>query len=92
MQTPAARRRRQAADPLHALDRGALTAGGLYLATGSPAATLIGTAAWAALAGWKMWLSQQAPAGRRSHHSPASERLDISPPRHFKDDQEYRKA
>jgi hypothetical protein len=72
MTAPATRRSRHSTDPLHVPGRGALTAAGLYLATGSPAATLIGTAAWAALAGWTMWLTQRAQPGQRNNHGPSS--------------------
>jgi hypothetical protein len=59
MRAPASGRRRQEADAAIALDRGVVTAAGLYLMTGSTSVTLTGTTAWAVLTGWGMWLSHR---------------------------------
>lgn len=59
MRTPARganRRSRQADGPAIPLDRGVVTAVGLYLLTGSVWVTLIGTTAWVIVTSWGMWL------------------------------------
>lgn len=59
MRSPASRRCQQAGEPVSMpLARGAVTAAAwLYLTTRSASATVTGTTAWAALAGWNMWLA-----------------------------------
>ena len=72
MREPASKiaRRSQQAEPVIALDRGAVTAAGLYLLTGSAWVTLIGTTAWAITAGWEMWLRHALTIHERENDCP----------------------
>jgi hypothetical protein len=61
---PSGRWQQEAAGPMTNLDGPAVTAGCLYLMTGSVSVTLIGTAVSAVLAGWRRWLASQAAPER----------------------------
>lgn len=69
----------QGTDPAITLDRGAITASGLYLLTGSAWVALTGTTAWAILTGWEIWLTHKSHTCTRSSSDPDEAQHHDSP-------------